>query len=527
MRNILLSLLAAFLLIFSVDVSAQTPGELPGIGAPAKLGRYLGGFAVDSNFILPGRNAKRWFNYPGRMWFNRYTDSNVYAFDGVREFQILSTKDSARVAGWAAAGVDGQTLSISNDSISISNGNTIVLPNYAYSSEIADSAAAVRSDLSDAIADSVALRVLNSRVVTSIVTPNGVDIPTTGAVNGLVSSYLLKSDTAAMLLPYVLSWKFLDSIAAMRALANSRLKYTDTANMLLPYLLTPDTTGNTGKVLTKGASSIYWGALSVVGSLQSSNSSLSISPPTGAVDALLNTAHSNSWSVPQDFTKITIDTLQAHTSAGGAIRTNSGAACISWGAGGGQNVTLAGYPITNSGDSVLTTNSSGGLLRYDLKGNYKRIADSTGAVGYTTIGSRDKAKDSAIAYTGTAITADRTATATLTNKRIEYRTQTVASFTTSVAVNADLYDRIVDTAQSGSLLLALPTGTHFEGQELIFTITAATGTISITYNGVFVPSTQIPVLPAATLATTYRTIKLKFIWNNRTQKWFLVAKDTW
>lgn len=494
MRNILLSLLAAFLLIFSVEVSAQTPGELPGIGAPAKLGRYLGGFAIDSQFILPWRNSKRWFNYPGRMWFNRYADSNVYVYDGVREFQLISEKDSARVAGWVAAGADGQTLSISNDSISISNGNTIVLPNYAYSSEIADSAAAVRSDLSDAIADSVALRELLSNKVTSFASPNSTTYPTTSAVNTLVGSYLLKSDTSAM---------------------------------LLPYLRTPDTTGATGKVLTKTPTGIDWGALSVVGSLRSSTGKILVSPTTGDVDINPDTTVNYHWIAPQDFTKITIDTLQAHTSAGGAIRANSGSAVIAWGAGGGQNITFAGYPITNTGDSVLTTNSSGGLLRYDLRGNYKRIEDTTGADGYTTIGSRDKAKDSATAYTNAAITAERTATATLTNKRIEYRTQTVASFTTSVAVNADLYDRIVDTAQSGSLLLALPTGTHFEGQELIFTITAATGTISITYNGVFVPSTQIPVLPAATLATTYRTIKLKFIWNNRTQKWFLVAKDTW
>jgi len=96
-----------------------------------------------------------------------------------------------------------------------------------------------------------------------------------------------------------------------------------------------------------------------------------------------------------------------------------------------------------------------------------------------------------------------------------------------VAINADNFDRVVDTAQSGNLLLAAPTGTPIEGQELIYTITAATGTISLTYNAVFVASTNIPILPTGTAATTYRTIKMKFIYNQRSGKWFIVAKDTW
>ena len=646
MRNILI----AVLLLFAIQSYGQVESELLPIGSPYQLGRYKGSFTADSNIILPYRDAKKYHNKPGRIWFHRYGDTAVRFFTGVKNVQLLSERDSARIAGWIAAGADGQTLSIHNDTISISNGNSIKLPAYAYSAEIADTSAAIRSDFADAITDSVALRFLKSNVVTSFASPNNTQVATTAATNTLVSNYT---------------------------------RIADTANMLLPYLRTPDTTGNTGKVLTKGASSIYWGALSVVGSLQSSNSSLSISPPTGAVDAILNVSKSNSWLVPQDFTKITIDTLQAHTSAGGAIRTNSGASAISWGAGGGQNITFAGYPITNSGDSVLTTNSSGGLLLYDLKGNYKKISDSTGGTGYVqrstaqktadslaaiiatkgsgtvtavnagyaitggnitasgthgidsaaiatrarvqkavdslnaiigtkgsgtvtavnagyaitggnitisgthgvdtglvatkalsqkksdslgaiiatkgsgtvtsvatgygltggtitntgtvaadsgalaTKGYAGKMRDTAITYTGAAITAERTATATITNKRIEFRTTTASSYTTSVAINADNFDRVVDTAQSGNLLLAAPTGTPSDGQELIYTITAASGTISLTYNSIFVASTNIPVLPTGTAATTYRTIKMKFIYNQRSGKWFIVAKDTW
>lgn len=335
-----------------------------------------------------------------------------------------------------------------------------------------------------AIADSVALRELLSNKVQDLSSPNAVTYLSSAATNTQFSLYPTKVAVA------------------------------DTFNK---FIRVPDTLGNNGKVLTfSSTSGFYLGALSVVGSLQSANHSLYISPTTGDVNAQIDTTHSNNWIVPQDFTKITIDTLQAHTSAGGAIRANSGSAVIAWGAGGGQNITFAGYPITNTGDSVLTTNSSGGLLRYDLRGNYKRIEDTTGATGYTTIGSRDKAKDSAINYTNTAITAERTATATLTNKTIIPMTVTAASYTTSVTINADVTRALIITAQAGALLFNAPTGTLYQFQPLAIRIKDDGTARALTWNTAFRASTT-RTLPTTT--TLSKTMYILFLYNTTDSKW--------
>lgn len=63
------------------------------------------------------------------------------------------------------------------------------------------------------------------------------------------------------------------------------------------------------------------------------------------------------------------DTIQAHSSMGLHLHGTGGQG-IMVGAGGGGNITFDAYPTTVPGDSVLTTNSSGGVLRYDLAGNY-------------------------------------------------------------------------------------------------------------------------------------------------------------
>jgi hypothetical protein len=77
--------------------------------------------------------------------------------------------------------------------------------------------------------------------------------------------------------------------------------------------------------------------------------------------------------------KVLADTLGAKSSMGIHLHGTGGTG-IMVGAGGGGNITFDDYPTTVVGDSVLSTNSSGGVLRYDMKGklaNYLLRSDTS------------------------------------------------------------------------------------------------------------------------------------------------------
>jgi len=77
--------------------------------------------------------------------------------------------------------------------------------------------------------------------------------------------------------------------------------------------------------------------------------------------------------------KVLADTLGAKSSMGIHLHGTGGTG-IMVGAGGGGNITFDDYPTTVVGDSVLSTNSSGGVLRYNMKGklaNYLLRSDTS------------------------------------------------------------------------------------------------------------------------------------------------------
>lgn len=84
---------------------------------------------------------------------------------------------------------------------------------------------------------------------------------------------------------------------------------------------------------------------------------------------------------PIETNKAIVDTMAAKGSMGAHI-IGTGGQGILVGAGGGGNITFDAYPTTTIGDSVLATDSSGGVRMYDLKSKlaqYVLYADTTNA----------------------------------------------------------------------------------------------------------------------------------------------------
>lgn len=115
-------------------------------------------------------------------------------------------------------------------------------------------------------------------------------------------------------------------------------------------------------------------------------------------------------------------------------------------------------------------------------------------------------------------------TNTLTNKRINPRLTTAASYTTDTGTSLDITncDQFEITAQAGALLFNAPGGTPLGGQKLIIRIKDNGTSRALTYNAIF---RAIGVtLPTAT--TISKTTYMGFIYNNTDTKWDCVAVAT-
>ena len=92
------------------------------------------------------------------------------------------------------------------------------------------------------------------------------------------------------------------------------------------------------------------------------------------------------------------------------------------------------------------------------------------------------------------------------------------SFTTSVTINVDSYNRFIITAQAGDLLFNNPSGTPISGQTLWISVTG-TATRNLTFDTQFEASTLD--LPTTTVNTD--RLDIGFVYRSDTSKWLLVA----
>ena len=114
-----------------------------------------------------------------------------------------------------------------------------------------------------------------------------------------------------------------------------------------------------------------------------------------------------------------------------------------------------------------------------------------------------------------------TGTETLTNKRINPRLVTAASYTTDTGTSLDVStcDNFEVTAQAGALLFNAPGGTPLGGQKLVIRIKDNATARALTWNAVF--RAMGTALPSTTVLS--KTLYLGFFYNSTDTKWDLVA----
>lgn len=169
--------------------------------------------------------------------------------------------------------------------------------------------------------------------------------------------------------------------------------------------------------------------------------------------------------------------------------------------------TLAG--LTVGGTQILTSLTSPQFTTIEL-----------GAASDTTL---SRVSAGVIAVEGVTIPTI-SSTSTLTNKRINPRLVTAASYTTDTGSSLDVStcDQFEITAQAGALLFNAPGGTPVGGQKLIIRIKDNGTSRALTYNAIF---RAIGVtLPTAT--TISKTTYMGFIYNATDTKWDCVAVAT-
>ena len=110
-------------------------------------------------------------------------------------------------------------------------------------------------------------------------------------------------------------------------------------------------------------------------------------------------------------------------------------------------------------------------------------------------------------------------TVTLTNKRIDSRTNTIASSSTPTPAG-DTTDVCTITALAAAATFAAPTGTPVNGQKLVIRIKDNATPRVLAWNAIYNASTDL-ALPLITV--TSKTMFLGFMYNSTDSKWTLLA----
>lgn len=121
--------------------------------------------------------------------------------------------------------------------------------------------------------------------------------------------------------------------------------------------------------------------------------------------------------------------------------------------------------------------------------------------------------------TSTDTLVGRTATITMTNKRITPRVNTEASSATSTPTS-DSTDLWTITALAAADAIAAPTGTPTDGQKLIIRIKDNATARALTWNAIYRASSDL-ALPTTTIIS--KTMYCGFIYNNADSKWDFIA----
>lgn len=189
------------------------------------------------------------------------------------------------------------------------------------------------------------------------------------------------------------------------------------------------------------------------------------------------------------------------------------------------NTGSAGAPVLFNG--ALGTPSSGTLTNCTSLPVAGITASTSTALGVGSI-ELGHASDTSIARVSAGVISVEgvtvptiSSTSTLTNKRINPRLVTAASYTTDTgtSLNVSTCDQFEVTAQAGALLFNSPSGTPLGGQKLMIRIKDNGTARALTWNAIF--RAMGTALPSTTVLS--KTLYLGLIYNATDSKWDLVA----
>ena len=178
--------------------------------------------------------------------------------------------------------------------------------------------------------------------------------------------------------------------------------------------------------------------------------------------------------------------------------------------------SIAALTTTSFGRSALSlADAAAGRTFFGL-GNVDNTSDAAKPISTATAAALAAKEDTGIA--AAAITAERSATATLTNKRITRRVQTLADAAT-VTPDSDAFDAGKLTPTTG-FTLANPTGTPTAMQVYVLRITSAAAR-TITWGTQYraIGGTTLPTATTGAGSVDF----INIIWNADDSKWDVVT----
>jgi hypothetical protein len=221
---------------------------------------------------------------------------------------------------------------------------------------------------------------------------------------------------------------------------------------------------------------------------------------TGALQATTTTSNNAALGYTAGSTNVT-GASSIFVGANSQPSTNADSNTIVIGAG----ATGLGSNTTVIGNSSTTSTKLFGALSLT-----SALTVANGGTGATTL-----AGASIVTYTGTE---------TLTNKRIDPRTVSVATAST-LTPDVSLYDQYSYSALASALAINAPTGTPVDGTKLIFRILDNGTTRTITWNATF--TSMVGTAFTNTFATTVsKTTYFGCIYNLVYTRWDVVAVTT-
>lgn len=267
--------------------------------------------------------------------------------------------------------------------------------------------------------------------------------------------------------------------------------------------------------------------LSAVNGKQSFATAFGTGASTDVFDYFISNQSASEWERGtghmSDATTLVRDTVIESTNSNAAVNFSSGTKDVA------NDIPAAKQVGTDLTQTLTnkTYDTAGTGNVFKINGTQVSAITGTGSAVLATSPTLSTPNISSIVNTGTLTLptstdtlVGRATTDTFTNKRITPRVQSDTSNSATPTLNTDNYDMDVITGQTNNItsMTTNLSGTPVNGQKLLISFTASSGSPTITWGTSFESST-------VTLPTSMSTTRsdVGFIWNAATSKWRCVA----